>query len=90
MNANGSASYAQLRAGVQPKATFESFEQEAGHRGPTSAGEGIQTGNIQSTSFIFPTKQLSPNKPQAYSADTSTSLLGARQSMSRAPGMGAD
>ena len=87
MNANGSASYAQLRAGVQPKATFESFEQEAG---PTSAGEGIQTGNIQSTSFIFPTKQLSPNKPQAYSADTSTSLLGARQSMSRAPGMGAD
>lgn len=58
------------------------------HAGPTTAGASLQAGNRSSTSFVFESSQLSPNKPQAASADTSTSLLGARSDMGRAPGMG--
>lgn len=47
--------------------------------GPTSAGAGLQQGNRQSGSFVFNTKDLSPNKPTAYSKLTNTSIYGANE-----------
>lgn len=83
MNANGSASYAQLRAGVKAKADFSKFEQSGGYnpaQSAVSAGPGHSEGTMGSTQFIFTTKELSGGKPASYSSATSTSVYGARSS----------
>lgn len=87
MNGNPSNSYAQLRAGSAAGADFSAFKQNAEHRGPSSAGASLQEGNRQSSSFVFQSKDLAPDKPLAISRDTGTSLLGARSGMGRMPGM---
>lgn len=81
MNANGSASYAQLRQGVKAKADFSGFDQNAGYNpapAAASAGPGHSEGTMGSTQFIFTTKELSGGKPASYSQATSTSVYGAR------------
>lgn len=82
MNANGSASYAQLRAGVKAKADFSGFDQNQYQAAPSaaSAGPGHSEGTMGSTQFIFTTKELAGGKPASYSQATSTSVYGARMS----------
>lgn len=82
MNANSSASYAQLRQGVKAKADFSGFDQNEYQPAPSSlsAGPGHSEGTMGSTQFIFTTKELSGGKPSSYSAATSTSVYGARSS----------
>lgn len=87
MNGSPVNSYAQLRAGSASGPDFSFFKQNAGHAGPASAGAGFQEGNRQSSSFVFESKDLAPNKPLSISRDTGTSLLGARSGMGRMPGM---
>jgi hypothetical protein len=41
-------------------------------------GASYSKNKRQSTSFVFETGQLSPDKPQSYSTDTSTGVFGAR------------
>lgn len=89
MNANGnlsSAAYSELRsgAGVQPKATFDRFKQEAGHQG-SSRFAGLQLGNIK-TQFTFETSDLQRGKdtPLPYNVSTRTGLYGSGLQ----PGMG--
>jgi hypothetical protein len=79
MDANGNASYAQLRAGARAKSYGSEMSQDAAYQGPTS-GTSLQRGNLQSTSFVFKSKDLagSSEVPLPHSADTSTSILGAR------------
>jgi hypothetical protein len=50
------------------------------YAGPAGGGASLQTGNRQSTAFVFQSKQLreGASSPLAYSLDSSTSLLGAR------------
>lgn len=76
MNANGNASYAQLRAGARARSYSPELGQDAEYQGPRST-MSLQRGNLQSTSFVFKSADLSPDKPQSYSADTRTSILGA-------------
>lgn len=79
--------YAAMRAGSMGSAVSAKYSENAGFKGPNSV-QSLQAGNRSSTSFVFQSKDLSPEKPQSYSADTSTSLLGARSDMGRLPGMG--
>ena len=41
-------------------------------------GASYSKNKRSSTSFVFETGQLNPDKPQSYSADTSTGVFGAR------------
>jgi hypothetical protein len=86
MNGHSAFSLAQ-RYGVSSQPDFSAIDGMQQHAGPYSGGSGLQSGNRSSTSFVFESKALSPDKPLALSSDTGTSLLGARSSMGRMPGM---
>jgi hypothetical protein len=85
MNGHSASSVAQRYGVSQPDIAAISGLQE--HAGPDSGGVGLQLGNRQSGTFSFATKSLSPDRPLSISADTGTSLLGARSEMGRMPGM---
>lgn len=87
MNGHTASSAAQ-RYGLTSQPDFSSIDGMQQHAGPVTAGAGLQSGNRSSTSFVFESKALSPDKPLALSSDTGTSLLGARSEMGRMPGMG--
>lgn len=89
MNGNRNSSMMQSRYGVTPEADFTQISGVHRYEGPQGAGAGLQAGNRSSTSFVFESKALSPDKPLSLSADTGTSLLGARSNMGQLPGMGA-
>lgn len=84
-----SATSAAQRYGVVPQSDFSQISGVHRYAGPQSAGAGLQAGNRSSTSFVFESKMLSPDRPLSLSSDTGTSLLGARSSMGQLPGMGA-
>jgi len=50
------------------------------YTGPDSGGASYQKGNMQSTAFVFESKQLrqGATTPLAHGIDSSTSLLGSR------------
>lgn len=87
MNGHPAASIAQRYNVSQPD--FSAVDGMQQHQGPYGAGASLQAGNNKSTSFIFESKMLAPDKPLSLSADTGTSLLGARSNMGQLPGMGA-
>jgi len=86
---NGNRNLSAVRYKVSSGPDFSDIDGMQQHTGPDSGGESLQIGNNQSGKFAFASKSLNPDKPLALSADTSTSLLGARSEMGRMPGMGA-
>ncbi len=72
---------------VDNQPNFAAIDGMHQYGGPMGAGAGMGKMNRSSTSFVFESKQLSPDKPLALSTDTSTGVLGARSEMGQLPGM---
>jgi len=89
MPQHGSFSYAQAVGGALSGPDFSDFKQDAGHKGPITAGASLQAGNIGSSNFVFESKDLNRGRVNSFNAKTSTSLYDARSSSAMQPGMGA-